>query len=82
MTSETTELKRRFQDVVDSEDELRSVVGYPQKRALDKELSVIDDASRRFIAHAPFVFIASSSKKGVLDISPKGDPAGFVLVLD
>ena len=54
----------------------------PQKRALDKELSFIDDASRRFIAHAPFVFIASSSKKGVLDISPKGDPAGFVLVLD
>ena len=44
MTSETTELKRRFHDVVDSEDELRSVVGYPQKRALDKELPVIDDA--------------------------------------
>ena len=79
MTSETTELKRRFHDVVNSEDELRSVVGYPQKRALDKELPVIDDASRRFIAHAPFVFIASSSEKSVLDISPRGDPAGFVL---
>jgi PPOX class probable FMN-dependent enzyme len=82
MTSTTTELKRRFHDVVENEDELRSVVGSPLKRALDKELSVIDDASRRFIAHAPFVFIASSSEQGILDISPKGDPAGFVVVLD
>jgi uncharacterized protein len=82
MTSETAKLRRRFRDVVDSEDELRSIVGDPQNRALDKELSVIDDASRRFIAHAPFVFIASSSEKGILDISPRGDPAGFVVVLD
>ena len=82
MTSTTTELKRRFHDVVENEDELRSVVGSPLKRALDKELSVIDDASRQFIAHAPFVFIASSSEQGILDISPKGDPAGFVVVLD
>ena len=82
MTSTTTELKRRFHDVVETEDELRSVVGSPLKRALDKELSVIDDASRQFIAHAPFVFIASSSEQGILDISPKGDPAGFVVVLD
>lgn len=82
MTSQTTELKRRFRDVVNSEDELRSVAGYPQQKALDKEIPVIDDASRRFIAHAPFVFIASSSEKSILDISPRGDPAGFVLVLD
>ena len=76
------DLRRRFRDVVDSEDELRAIVGEPHRRAVDKELSVIDDVSRRFIAHAPFVFVASSSEEGPLDISPKGDPAGFVEVLD
>jgi len=82
MPHELTELKRRFRDVVASEDELRAIVGQPQRRALDKEISVIDDMSRRFIAHAPFIFVASSGEDGMLDISPKGDPAGFVEVLD
>jgi uncharacterized protein len=82
MSYELTELKRRFRDVVAAEVELRAVVGQPQQRALDKEMSVIDDVSRRFIAHAPFVFVASSGEEGMLDISPKGDPAGFVEVLD
>jgi PPOX class probable FMN-dependent enzyme len=82
MSHELTELKRRFRDVVAAEVELRAIVGQPQQRALDKEMSVIDDVSRRFIAHAPFVFVASSGEEGILDISPKGDPAGFVEVLD
>jgi uncharacterized protein len=68
--------------VVTSEDELRAIAGHPHTRALDKVVRVIDDHSRRFIAHAPFVFIASAGDDGVLDISPKGDPAGFVKVLD
>jgi PPOX class probable FMN-dependent enzyme len=82
MPEELTELKRRFRDVVASEVELRAIVGQPQQRALDKEISAIDEVSRRFIAHAPFVFVASSGEEGMIDISPKGDPAGFVEVLD
>jgi len=82
MPDELTELKRRFRDVVATEAELRAIVGQPQQRALDKEISAIDEVSRRFIAHAPFVFVASSGEEGMLDISPKGDPAGFVEVLD
>ena len=38
--------------------------------------------SRRFIAAAPFVFIASAAEDGTADVSPKGDPPGFVRVLD
>jgi uncharacterized protein len=72
LSHELTELKRRFRDVVAAEGELRAVVGQPQQRALDKEMSIIDDVSRRFIAHAPFVFVASSGEGGMLDISPKG----------
>ena len=82
MPNEFAELKHRFRDVVATEAELHAIVGQPHQRALDKEISTIDDISRRFIAHAPFVFVASSGEEGMLDISPKGDPAGFVEVLD
>jgi len=82
MPDQLAELKRRFRDVVATEAELRAIAGKPHQRALDKEVTTIDDVSRRFIAHAPFVFVASSGEEGALDISPKGDPAGFVEVLD
>jgi hypothetical protein len=82
MASDRTDLRHRFRDVVTSEDELRAIAGPAHARALDKVVRVIDDHSRRFIAHAPFVFIASAADDGVLDVSPKGDPAGFVKVLD
>src|SRR4029453_18400853 len=82
MDSDGNGLRDRFQDVVTSEEQLRAVVGHPQQRAVDKVVRVIDAHSRRFIAHAPFVFVASAGAGGMLDISPKGDPPGFVKVLD
>lgn len=36
----------------------------------------------RFIEAAPFVIIATKSAGGLIDVSPKGDPAGFVEVYD
>ena len=75
-------LRSRFRDIVASEQQLRSVVGQPTERGAAKVMRVIDDYTRRFIAHAPFVFVASCGPDGMLDISPKGDPAGFVKVLD
>ena len=75
-------LQRRFRDTITSEEQLRSVVGKPTERAAAKVIRVIDEHTRRFIAHAPFVFVASADADGMLDISPKGDPAGFVKVLD
>lgn len=76
------ELRQRFRDIVTSEDELRSVVGQAHARAVAKVVPHIDDHSRRFIEHAPFLFIGSAGSSGMLDVSPKGDPAGFVRVLD
>jgi uncharacterized protein len=78
----TEHLRRRFTKIVTSEAEMRDVVGPAHDRALAKIVNFIDDLSRRFIAHAPFVFIATSGDGGMLDVSPKGDPAGFVTVLD
>ena len=82
MATDDNGLKGRFKDIVTSEDQLRAVVGHPSQRAVDNVVRVINEHSRRFIAHAPFVFVASFGARGVLDISPKGDPAGFVKVLD
>ncbi len=47
-----------------------------------KEVSAFDEYCRDFIARSPFVLIASSDGNGSIDISPKGDPPGFVQVLD
>ncbi len=75
-------LRDRFQDVVTSEAELRAIVGQPRSVLVDKVVRVIDEHCRRFITHAPFVFVASAGADGMIDVSPKGDPAGFVKVLD
>ena len=82
MPSGDTILRRHFRDIVTSEEELRAVVGHAPKRSVDKVVRVIDEHSRRFIARAPFAFVASAGPGGMLDISPKGDPAGFVKVID
>ena len=38
--------------------------------------------ARRFISHSPFVVLATKAADGLIDVSPKGDPMGFVEVLD
>lgn len=82
MASDRTDLKQRFRDVITSEAELRAVIGAPHDRAVAKVVTTIDDYSRRFIAASPFLVIGSAGKGGMIDVSPKGDPAGFVRVLD
>jgi uncharacterized protein len=49
---------------------------------LAKVLDSLDGICRAFIARSPFVIVASSDAAGNLDVSLKGDPAGFVYVLD
>lgn len=75
-------LRARFSEVVGDEAALRAATGEAHQRALDKVVGVIDDHSRRFIAAAPFCFIGTVGEDGLVDVSPKGDPAGFVHVLD
>lgn len=82
MHPEVARLRGRFGEVVESEAGLRAVSGTVSPRAEAKVIGVIDSMSRRFIAASPFVFIATVGEGGVVDVSPKGDPAGFVRVLD
>ena len=72
----------RFSEVIRSEAELRALLGYPSERAANKVMGALDEHTRAFIAKSPFLLIASADQAGNLDISPKGDPAGFVHVLD
>lgn len=72
----------RFADTVTTLDELRAVIAPPSDLVTAKEVDAFDDYCRDFIARSPFVLIASTDGQGSIDISPKGDPPGFVRVLD
>ena len=71
-----------FQQVITSEAELRALVGAPSELALRKQIDHINQHARDFIARSPFLLLATSDAQGRCDVSPKGDPAGFVHVLD
>lgn len=73
---------KRFQDVVTSEEDMRSVIGHPNERVIKKVLDRLDTHSQAFIESSPFLVIASGDAQNGLDVSPKGDPSGFVHVLD
>ncbi len=62
-------------------DDLEKLYDHPQKRSLVKEISYISEHYARFIEKSPFVIIASSGPDG-LDCSPRGDPPGFVRIID
>ena len=72
----------QFAQVLASEAELREVIGPPMARSVKKEITRLDVHCRALIAASPFVLIASSDRSGRMDVSPKGDPPGFVHVLD
>jgi uncharacterized protein len=70
-----------FDAVVTTESELRALYRMPGK-TVDKVLGALDDHARTFIDAAPFVLVGTTSPDGTGDVSPKGGPAGFVVVLD
>ena len=71
-----------FSEVVTTEAQLREVVGSPSQRVLRKQIPSLDEYTRAFIAKSPFLLISSCDTEGHMDVSPKGDPPGFVRVLD
>jgi uncharacterized protein len=68
--------------VVETEAELRDLIGSPSDLVAGKVADRLNDIFRRYIEESPFVCVATSSADGRLDISPRGDPAGFVRILD
>jgi PPOX class probable FMN-dependent enzyme len=71
-----------FDERIESRQRLRELSRPPSDRAKNKVIDHLDDVCRRFIAASPFVIVATRGADGRLDVSPRGDPAGFVQVLD
>ncbi|AMN44077.1 MSMEG_1061 family FMN-dependent PPOX-type flavoprotein [Rhodoplanes sp. Z2-YC6860] len=71
-----------FEEVIPTRQRLRELSKQPSARASNKIIDHIDDICRRFIAACPFVIVASRGADGCMDLSPKGDPPGFIAVLD
>lgn len=67
---------------VDDEGGLRDLFGPAMDLAVRKSLTALDRHCRDFIARSPFLCIGTSGKSGRADVSPRGDPPGFVQVLD
>ena len=71
-----------FSGVITTEAELRRLYRRPSAIVHQKVLGQLDHHARTFIAAAPFVLIGTTSPDGTGDVSPKGGPPGFVVVLD
>lgn len=67
-------------EVVTTEAQLRELVQEPGRAVAEKAIDRVDDESARFIAASPFFLLATTSSDGTVDVSPRGDPPGSVLV--
>lgn len=65
---------------IKNESELESVIGPPMEFVRAKILTQLDEVMKEFISRSPLVFISTIDANGHVDISPKGDPCGFVKV--
>ena len=72
---------RGFGSVVSTESELHGIYRMPGSTT-EKVLDRLDHHARTSIAAAPFVVVGTASPDGTGDVSPKGGPPGFVVVLD
>ncbi|MEU3726477.1 pyridoxamine 5'-phosphate oxidase family protein [Streptomyces sp. NPDC031705] len=67
---------------ITSEAELRELLGPVAPAAAKKERQSLHEHHRQWIARSPLCLIGTSAADGSCDVSPKGDPPGFVKVLD
>jgi uncharacterized protein len=67
---------------VDREDALRGLLGEPSEVVRSKVTDRLNHLTRQFVERSPFLCLATSAADGTCDVSPRGDPAGFVRILD
>ena len=65
-----------------SYEKLRTVYKPPARRAAQKVIDHLDVHCRNFIALSPLCVLSTADADGQADASPRGDPPGFVRVLD
>jgi hypothetical protein len=67
---------------ITSEEQLREIIGKPTALVVTKIADRLNHLTRQFIERSPFVCVGTAHADGGLDVSPRGDPAGFVRILD
>jgi len=69
--------------VIQNETALREIIGgSPNDVVVSKIADHLNPLTRQFVERSPFVCVATARPDGGLDVSPRGDPAGFVRILD
>ncbi|MGE0712126.1 MAG: pyridoxamine 5'-phosphate oxidase family protein [Planctomycetota bacterium] len=67
---------------IQDEAALRALIGSPSATVQAKLSDRLNPLTRQFIARSPFLCLATSDAEGRCDVSPRGDPRGFVRILD
>jgi uncharacterized protein len=67
---------------ISTETHLREILGSPSDLIVAKVADRLNGLTRQLVEHSPFVCVATCRPDGGLDISPRGDPPGFVRILD
>ncbi len=67
---------------IDSEAALRELLTDPLPVVASKIVGRLNPLTRQFIERSPFMLLATADELGNCDVSPRGDPAGFVRILD
>ncbi len=62
--------------------QLRDIAPTPSRRVENKVIDHVDPLAERFIAASPLAILGTRRADGGVDQTPRGDPAGFVKVLD
>lgn len=78
----TDRMHRLTTATLHTEAELRALIGEPAPLVCAKITDRIDALTRQFIERSPLVVLATADAQGTCDVSPRGDPAGFVRILD
>jgi PPOX class probable FMN-dependent enzyme len=63
-------------------EELRAIVGEPVAAVANKVKDRLSAAQQDWLSHSPLGFVATTGADGRVDVSPKGDPPGFVHIVD
>lgn len=78
----TAHTHRLTTDILQDEAQLRALIGEPLPLTCAKITDRLNAATRRYVERSPLVCLATSDAEGRCDVSPRGDPAGFVRILD
>jgi PPOX class probable FMN-dependent enzyme len=73
---------RLTSETIENEAALRELLGEPLAIVCAKVADRLNPLTRQFVERSPFLLLATADEHGRCDVSPRGDPAGFVRILD